>query len=46
MALAKAEAEYEKFRALENARPSPVEIHFEEAIKKLPKPVKGGKKKP
>ena len=45
-ALAKAEAEYEKFRALENSKPSPVEKDFEEAIKHLPKPVKGRKKKP
>ena len=46
MALAKAEAEYEKFRAVENTRPSPLEIAFEEAIKKLPQPAKGKKKKP
>jgi len=45
-ALAKAGEEYEKFRALQNSKPSPVEKDFEEAIKKLPKPVKGGKKKP
>ena len=44
-ALAKAGEEYEKFRALQNSKPSPVEKDFEEAIKKLPKPVKGGKKK-
>ena len=52
-ALAKAEAEYEKFRVLEDAKPSPVELAFNEAIqkakqlagaaKKLPKK-KGGKK--
>ena len=51
-ALAKAETEYEKFRTLEDAKPSPVELAFNEAIqkakqlagvaKKLPK--KGGKK--
>ncbi len=46
-ARAKAEAEYEKFRALEAAKPSPVEIDFEAAVKKL-KPLKPakGKKKP
>jgi hypothetical protein len=30
--LAKAEAEYEKFRVLKDAKPSPVERHFQEAI--------------
>jgi hypothetical protein len=47
MAQAKAEAEYEKFRVLEAAKPSLVEKHFEEAIKKLPTPksVKRTKKK-
>ena len=46
-ALARAEAEYEKFRRLEDAKPSRVEKDFEEAIKKLPapKPVKPAKKK-
>lgn len=45
-ALAKAETEYEKFRALEAAKPSPVEIDFEAAVKKLKqlKPRKGKKK--
>ncbi len=47
MALAKAEAEYEKFRVLEAAKPSAAEIDFEAAVKKL-KPLKPakGKKKP
>jgi hypothetical protein len=31
-ALAKAHAEYEKFRALLSAQPSPVEQHFQEAV--------------
>jgi hypothetical protein len=46
-AKAKAEAEYEKFRALEAAKPSAVEIDFEAAVKKL-KPLKPakGKKRP
>jgi hypothetical protein len=35
VALAKAEAEYEKFRRLEDAKPSPVEIHFQEAIQQV-----------
>ena len=45
-ALAKAEAEYEKFRRLEDVKPSPVEIDFEAAVKKLKqlKPGKGKKK--
>lgn len=45
-ALAKAEAEYEKFRALEDAKPSRVEKDFEETVKKLPKPPKRGKRNP
>jgi hypothetical protein len=44
MALAKAETEYEKFRRLEAAKPSPVEIAFEAAVKKL-KPLKPAKEK-
>lgn len=43
-ALAKAEAEFEKYRALEAAKPSPVEKDFEDAVKKL-KQLKPGKKK-
>ena len=35
MAQAKAEAEYEKFRALEAAKPSPVEKHFQQAIEQV-----------
>jgi hypothetical protein len=46
-ALAKAEAEFEKFRRLEVAKPPRVDKDFEEAIKKLPapKPTKPAKKK-
>lgn len=46
-ALAKAEAEYEKFRRLEDAKPSQVDKDFEEAVKKLsaPKPGKAARKK-
>jgi len=46
-ALAKAEAEYDKFRRLEDAKPTRVDKDFEEAIKKLPalKPSKPAKKK-
>jgi len=32
-ALAKAEAEYDKFRAIEDSKPQPVDVHLEEAIK-------------
>ena len=39
----KAEVEYERFRALEAAKPSPVEIDFEATVKKL-KQLKPGKK--
>ena len=47
MALAKAEEEYEKYRKLEAAKPSPADKDFEEAVKKLPAPKQGkpGKKK-
>jgi hypothetical protein len=31
-ALAKAEAEYDKFRAIEDSKPQPVDLHLEEAI--------------
>ena len=41
-ALAKAEAEYEKFRVLEDAKPSPVEKHFQEAIQQV-KQLEAGK---
>jgi len=44
-ALAKVEAEYEKFRRLEDAKPSQVDKDFEEAVKKLPPPKPGKKKK-
>jgi hypothetical protein len=39
-AIAKAELEYQKFRAIETAKPSRVELDFEEAIKALPAPMK------
>jgi len=42
-ALRKAELEFEKFRALQLAQPSPVEKDFEAAVKKLPRPKKPGK---
>jgi hypothetical protein len=44
-AVTKAELEFSKFRALEDAKPSPVEKHFEEAVRKLQqlKPTKGKK---
>ena len=41
-AVRKAELEFSKFRAIEDARPSPVEKAFEEAVKKL-KPLPPGK---
>ncbi|MGH7950851.1 MAG: virulence RhuM family protein [Limisphaerales bacterium] len=43
-AVAKAELEFSKFRALEDTKPSPVEKHFADAVKKL-KQLKPGKKK-
>ncbi len=48
-ALARAEAEFEKFRRIEDAKPSPVEEHFLEAIeqvKQLEKDKPAKKKKP
>jgi hypothetical protein len=44
IALARAEAEYEKFRLIEARKPSAVEKAFEEAVKKL-KPLPPGKPK-
>ena len=44
-AVAKAELEFSKFRALEDAKPRPVDKAFEAAVKKL-KQLKPGKKKP
>lgn len=44
-AQAKAEAEYEKFRALEAAKPSPVEVDFEAAVEKT-KQLQAEQKKP
>jgi hypothetical protein len=41
-ALAKAETEYEKFRVLEDAKPAPVEKHFQEAIQQV-KQLEAGK---
>jgi hypothetical protein len=48
-ALARAEAEFEKFHRIEDAKPSPVEQHFIEAIeqvKQLEKSKRPKKKKP
>lgn len=47
-ALAKAEAEYERFRVLEAAKPSPVEKHFQEAVDQVKQLTDGKsrKKKP
>ena len=44
-ALARAEAEYEKFHALEAGKPSPVELHFEAAIEEV-KQLAAAKEKP
>ena len=45
-ALTKAEAEYEKFRRLEDAKPSPVELAFNEAVQKAKQLAGGAKKLP
>ena len=47
-ALVRAEAEFEKFRRIEDAKPSPVEQHFIEAIEQVKQLEKGkrAKKKP
>jgi hypothetical protein len=44
-ALAKAEAEYDRFRALEDAKPTPMDKHFQEAIEQLKQLKKPRKKK-
>ncbi len=44
-ALAKAQAEYEKFLALEDAKPQAVDVHFEEAMKRTRKLGSGSKRK-
>jgi hypothetical protein len=44
-ALARAEAEFEKFRRIEDAKPSPVEQHFIEAIKQVRQLEKGNRAK-
>ena len=44
-AQAKAELEFEKFRALEASKPSPVEMAFEEAVEKMKSLQTGGQKK-
>lgn len=44
VAAAKAEAEYETFRVIEDAKPSAVEKDFDEAVKKLKPPAKKPRK--
>ena len=44
-ALAKAQAEYDRFRALEDAKPQPVDAHFEEAIEQAKRLAAKGKRK-
>jgi hypothetical protein len=44
-ALARAEAEFAKFRRLEDAKPSPVELHFIEAIEQVKQLEKGRRAK-
>jgi len=45
-ALAKAQAEYDNFQALEDAKPQPVDVHFEEAIDRAKKLAAKAKRKP
>lgn len=46
-ALAKAQAEFDKFRAIEDASPRPVDLHFEEAIEQAKQIATAkGKRKP
>jgi len=42
-AIERAQLEYEKHRAIRINWPSPVEKHFEQAVKKLPRPEKGSR---
>ncbi len=45
-ALAKAESEFDKFRAIEDAKPQPVDLHFEEAIEQANQIAAKVKRKP
>jgi hypothetical protein len=45
-ALAKAQAEYDRFRALEDSKPQPVDAHFEEVVEQAKKLAARGKRKP
>jgi hypothetical protein len=45
-ALAKAQGEYDRFRALEDAKPQPVDAHFDEAIEQTKKLAAKTKRKP
>jgi hypothetical protein len=49
MARAKAEREYERYRAFTDAQPRPVDVDFEQAarqVEKLPRPKKPRSRKP
>jgi hypothetical protein len=43
-ALAKAQSEFDKFRAIEDAKPRPADLHFEEAVEQT-KRIAAGKTK-
>ena len=45
-ALAKAQSEFDKFRAIEDAEPRPVDLHFDEAIKQAKQIADKAKRKP
>ncbi len=45
-ALAKAEAEYEKYRAIEDSKPQPADFHLEEAIEHASRQIAAAKSKP
>jgi hypothetical protein len=45
-ALAKAQSEFDKFRAIEDAKPQPVDVHFENAIEQAKQIAAKAKRKP
>lgn len=44
-ALAKAEAEYEKYRAIEDSKPQPVDLHLQQAIERAAGKIAAAKSK-
>ena len=45
-AVTKAEAEYTKYRAIEDSKPQPVDVHLEEAVERASRQISEAKRKP